>query len=152
MPDLPDQPNCRCFTIPDMGMPDYLRKAPAAAATYEKAKLVPDPSSYADWWQQASVGERKAAVGARRFHAAREKLGREPRWADFLSADGKLVSIHEVRTETSAEREQRLRRVKAVIDHRQTQLELAAGSGPTPPKTVAMVEEALSTLHPGSLP
>jgi len=131
LPDLPDQANCRCYAVPDLGMPDYLKKDPAARSAYEKATaaLVPDPASYADWWKQASPGERKAAVGARRYHAARDKLGREPRWADFLGPDGKLLSVSEIRGETSAEREQRLRQVKATLEHRQTQFEQVASQG-----------------------
>ena len=30
IPDLPDAPNCRCMIVPDLGLPEYIRKDPGA--------------------------------------------------------------------------------------------------------------------------
>ena len=131
IPDLPDQPNCRCGIVPDLGMPDYIRKDPAARASYEKATadLAPDPASYADWWQQASAKERMTAVGVRRYHAAEKALGRKPGWPDFLDPEGRLLSVERIRGEASEDREQRLRRVKAMLEQRKAQFAQAATGG-----------------------
>lgn len=137
MPDLPDAPNCRCFAVPDLGIPDYLKKDPAARSAYEKATaaLVPDPASYADWWQQAKPSERKAAVGAKRFGAVKQRVKREPKWPDFLDPDGKLLTPSEIKAETPDEREQRLRRLKAILDQRRRQYEEVASRGYSTPDT-----------------
>ena len=55
LPDLPDEPNCRCMTIPVLGMPEALRGNRAAQRDWRTAtgKLIPDPAGYLDWFAAA---------------------------------------------------------------------------------------------------
>jgi len=152
IPDLPDAPNCRCGVVPDLGMPEYLRQDPGARAAYEKAAadLVPDPASYADWWQQAGERERMTAVGVRRYHAAEKTLGRKPDWPDLLDPEGKLLSVERIRGEAGEDREQRLRRVSAMLTQRKAQFAQAASGGfggPAPPDPVPPPATGRQEVH-----
>ena len=117
LPDLPDEPNCRCMTIPVLSMPDQFKRDPALRATFETAtgQLIPDPASYTDWWQQAGERERMTAVGVRRYQTARQVLGSAPAWADFLHPDGTLLSTDALKSETPAERAYRRTTVDGVL-------------------------------------
>lgn len=152
LPDLPDQPNCRCGIVPDLGMPDYIRKDPGARAAYESATgdLVPDPASYADWWQQAGEKERMTAVGVRRYRAAARALGRKPEWPDFLDPEGKLLPVERIRLDGPERREQRLRQVTAMLTQRKLLFQQAAALGYRKPMThVTHPERAVAAGEPG---
>jgi len=135
LPDLPDAPNCRCTTIPVLRMPEAFRREPALRATFETAagKLIPDPASYADWWERADTRQRMTAVGVRRYQAVRDLLGREPDWADFLGPDGGLLDVGRLRRETADERAARRMEVEAVLAQRRLAFRQIASRGWTLP-------------------
>mgnify|MGYP003871281769 CR=1 FL=1 len=147
LPDLPDAPNCRCMTIPVLAMPEEFRGDPAARAAFETAagRLIPDPASYADWWERAGRKERSTAVGAKRYQAVRDLVGREPEWTDFLGPDGELLSVAALRSETPARRQERKTEVEAILDARRRMFQSVAsrgyalGSGTARPEVVAAV-------------
>ncbi|MBC7336237.1 MAG: minor capsid protein, partial [Clostridia bacterium] len=109
LPDLPDEPNCRCMTIPVLRPPDVLQKSPDVRAAFqaETKRLIPDPGSYMDWWELASTKERMMAVGTRRYQVMAKLLKRDPEWIDFLAPDGSLLSISQLSNEDAEQRQAR---------------------------------------------
>ncbi len=112
LPDLPDEPNCRCMAVPVLRPPKKI--APEfwqqADQEWEKAQaqgLVPDVDDMAQWWQKAGTKQRQQAVGAQRYRRMKELLGREPDWEDFIDPQGNLMSLADLLAE---EPQQRVRR------------------------------------------
>lgn len=139
LPDLPDQPNCRCFDVPVMKLPEELKDDPNLAAQFQNAagNAIPDPLEYQDWFRTADRPRRELAVGRRRYREMIKKLGREPQWSDFVKPDGTLMPLKELKSESDIERAIRLRYVQDAIAHRRQQIldvkaggfELPAGPG-----------------------
>lgn len=131
LPDLPDAPNCRCMTIPVLKPPEDFRKNQKLAAVFKSAtgELIPDPSSYMDWWERASVQERKIAVGARRYRLLIDRLGRSPEWPDFIDTDGSLLSTEQLRRESVSERKRRKARVLSMLQARQRAFQAVVSQG-----------------------
>lgn len=119
MPALPDEPNCRCMTVPVVDLRQEMRRAsPETREQYAKAmKLSPGPadSSYIDWWRKADREERITAVGAKRYHAAREKLGRNPEWYELIDEAGNLLPPEYILEEPADVRRERIKRIRAMI-------------------------------------
>lgn len=139
LPDLPDEPNCRCMTIPVLQTPEVLRDSPAAMEAFLTAagELVPDPASYSDWWRQATERERMIAVGVKRYQAVRDMLAsgpapRAPEWEDFITPQGKLIPVEKLRAESAEERAARRRRVELVLDQRRRAYQAVASTGLPP--------------------
>jgi len=128
LPDLPDEPNCRCMTIPVLSMPDEFKNEPALRATFETAAgdLIPDPASYTDWWQGAGERERSTAVGVKRYQAVRDRLERKPRWTDFIDADGKLLPVGDLKKESADKRAARIAEVEMVLKKREAFSQIAS--------------------------
>jgi len=152
LPDLPDEPNCRCMTIPVLHMPDVLKDNPQALAAFETATkgLIPDPASYADWWRQASERERMTAVGVRRYQIMRDKLAglpapRTPEWQDFIDHEGRLIPPEKLQAESAEQRAERRRRVDLVLAQREKLFRQATGTGFTQPGKTP-VEQAVLRL------
>lgn len=131
LPDLPDEPNCRCMAIPVLSMPEEFKRDPALRAVFETAagNLIPDPSSYTDWWERAGERERMTAVGMKRYQAVRGRLGREPEWVDFIDAEGKLLPIDKLTSETPAARDERRIEVQTILDARKRMFTAVASRG-----------------------
>ncbi len=136
LPDLPDEPNCRCMTIPVLGVPRELRGDRAAQRAWRTAtgKLIPDPASYLDWWQRATRQQQIAAVGAERFQIVRDALRRqqeprEPEWPDFIDAEGRLLPVERLRRESEEERAARREVVLRVLAERERLFRQATGPG-----------------------
>jgi hypothetical protein len=118
LPDLPDEPNCRCMTVPVLKMEDLARDITLPSAVYTKVVEVPHTpvgAGYTDWWQAASEKERMTAVGVTRYQTAKKILGRAPQWIELINSDGKLLSVEELRRETEEERNTRVAAVKSRI-------------------------------------
>jgi len=122
MPDVPLGPNCRCMVSPVLNPPEEFASDPALRAQFKNASgdLIPDPSAYTRWFDQATQSQRKTAVGVRRYNAAKTRLGREPEWQDLIDEEGKLLSVGRINAETPAERAERRRAVDAMLAQRES--------------------------------
>ena len=131
LPDLPDEPNCRCMTIPVLDVPPAWRDSPAWRTAFETAtgKLIPDPASYEDWWRWADERVRMEAVGIRRYQVLRDKLGRPPDWVDFLGPDGRLLPVDVLRKESPQEHERRRFQIELAITQRRALYQTVASTG-----------------------
>lgn len=152
LPDLPDEPNCRCMTIPVLQMPEVLKDNPQALAAFATATqgLIPDPAGYADWWRRASERERMTAVGVRRYQLMRQKLARlsaprTPEWQDFIDPQGRLIPPEKLRAESPQEYAERRRRVDLLLAQREKLFRQVASTGFTQPGKTP-VEQAILRL------
>jgi SPP1 gp7 family putative phage head morphogenesis protein len=70
LPMLPDEPNCRCYDTPVLHPPEEFKNDPQLQADFQNAagNAIPDPQVYSQWFDQADVGRRKMAVGAKRYN------------------------------------------------------------------------------------
>lgn len=116
LPELPDEPNCRCMTIPVLNMQDIVAETPTlAAGVYTAMAAIPKTpigAGYEDWWKTASEKERMTAVGVNRYRTVKKLLGRDPEWFELIDAEGKLLPVEVLERETQ---EERMKRVEAVI-------------------------------------
>jgi SPP1 gp7 family putative phage head morphogenesis protein len=113
--------NCRCTLAPCMAPPDYLDASAFNLFKDNVNQLVPDPLTYSDWFSRATPRARRAAVGTRRYSAAREVLGHEPGYEHFVdpdAPDGSLLSLDQIRSESVGDRGRRLHRVHSAIKER----------------------------------
>ncbi len=134
LPDLPDEPNCRCFASPILKVPKEIENDPAVAAQFENAarNVIPDPAAYVLWWATADDKARKQAVGARRLSIVTKRLasrGMVPEWEDFLDPDGNLVSIDRLKRQTWKAWDGRKAKVREVIGQRELLLRQIAAAG-----------------------
>jgi hypothetical protein len=120
-------------------------------ATAEK-KLVPDPAIYADWFNALPPEDkrRKAAVGVRRYNTVKDKLGRPPRWEDFLDHEtGDLVPTDTLAQEAPEEAATRTARAVDVVHQRRERVQQVSGFGfeftPNPP-TLDTFRDAVNVL------
>jgi len=118
LPELPDEPNCRCMTVPVLNTSDVIRNTPQiAAVTYAAMATAPTPIAvgYQDWWKSASEKERMTAVGVNRYQVAKKLLRREPQWIELIDTEGKLLPVDVLQRETAEERAKRVAAVKGAI-------------------------------------
>jgi SPP1 gp7 family putative phage head morphogenesis protein len=154
LPDLPDEPNCRCMTIPVLREPESVKAQPEVAAAFrlETKKLVPDPASYMDWWERASTKERMAVVGVKRYQVVQKRLLREPEWIDFLAPDGTLLSVSQLHSETPEERAVRRNKVEAMLAQRRMLLRQVASTGwPEPLRRLPVALRSIAAEEPGAV-
>lgn len=122
LPELPDEPNCRCYDIPVFREPEEFRGNPALLADFRNAggAAIPDPQVYTQWFAKVDRGRRMMAVGVRRYQEVERLLAgrREPQWTDFIDEEGRLLSISELQSEAPDQKAERLRRVDAAIRQR----------------------------------
>ena len=130
--------NCRCWITPIVDVQPQIEDDPAAKKLFTdaEANLVPDPASYADWFANASPGERRKAAGSRRLAVAQDRLPPDQTvsWVDILKLNGELLTAEELFRESE---EARLARVKAVgdlIDRRRELARKIAQFGYLPPE------------------
>lgn len=134
LPILPDEPNCRCWTVPVLVPPDEVANDPALTAVFENTAglNVPDPAAYDRWFDQADEGARKLAVGATRYNDVAGMLDgvRKPEWTDFIDPKtGSLLTRNEIARETGAERETRKKEAEGVFREREALLREVAAKG-----------------------
>ena len=134
LPDLPDEPNCRCYSSPLLKVPAEVENNPAVRAQFENAarNVIPDPAAYVRWWATAGEGERKLAVGARRMTVVSKRLasrGLVPEWEDFLDPTGKLMPIDKLKRQTWKAWDGRKSKVAEMIGKRELVLRQVAATG-----------------------
>jgi len=126
LPDLPDAPNCRCWSAPVLRPPEEFENDPAVRAEFQTAQgaSVPDPAAYDQWFDRVDEGRRKMAVGARSYNTMKEKLAgsRPPEWTDFIQPDGRLLKPKQLREESEFERAKRKEFVRLSIRERENLL------------------------------
>lgn len=132
--------NCRCWLSPVLKPLDSLIKDPLKAAKFQTAagRLVPDPVDYSAWFGQATEKERIQSIGPRRYNTVKQKLDRQPQYADFLDHEsGNLLPIDDLAKETEAEWFARRTDVDKLIAARREQIkEIATFGFEVPPPTV----------------
>jgi len=133
LPQLPDQPNCRCWSTPVLQPPKELENDPDVAAAFanDQGAGIPDPASYDNWFASADRERQIMAVGARRYRAVEDLLRglRPPEWTDFIDEDGKLLPISKINSESPADRATRKFEVGEVIRRRGEQVKAIAAKG-----------------------
>lgn len=133
LPNLPDEPNCRCWSSPVLRPPDDFAKSKAVQASFANAAgaAIPDPSTYDDWFNSVDEGRRKMAVGAERYNIMARALGntRSPEWTDFLYPDGTLLSRSELKNEAPFDRAVRKQFVAQAIQDRKNLIQQVSARG-----------------------
>ena len=133
LPELPDEPNCRGYAVPVLATPAEVRNDPRVAAEFKNvsAAVIPDPSVYSQWFDQADEKRRKDAVGAKRYNAMAQDLrgARPPEWTDFIDGDGRLLSANEIKREHPEARRKRKEAAHTAISRRSKDLAAVAQTG-----------------------
>lgn len=130
--------NCRCYLSPVLEVADHIENDPAAKALFtgNDKKLIPDPVTYAEWWQTATDQEKRWAVGTRRLATVTKMAkGRPVEWADFLNPEtGQLLPVDQLKGETPSERQARVDKVDEVIQQRRELAVQVSRFGYVPPE------------------
>lgn len=136
LPDLPDEINCRCMSVPILEAPEEFLNDPALRKEFvtATADAIPDPAAYSEWFARADTTARLHAVGVRRYAEMQRRLGREPEWIDFVDENGKLLKPSQIRNEGEADRQARRERVAAVMAEREQLYREVYGRGMFLPK------------------
>lgn len=123
LPDLPDEANCRCWSTPVLRPPREIERDPLLSAQFktDQGSGIPDPTSYASWFDQADVTRRQLAVGRKRYEVVRKQYAqiREPEWTDFIDDDGKLVPTATLQSESITKRQARKTRITKMLADRE---------------------------------
>ena len=115
--------NCRCHLSPILAPVQSILDDPTKRAVFTNAhqKLIPDPSTYDEWFNRADVKHRRLAVGARRYETVRSQLrqGEPIAWDLFVDPkDGSLLSIDYLEQEGFWDRAERRAKVQNLINSR----------------------------------
>lgn len=133
MPDLPDEPNCRCWSTPILTPPEELKTDPTLreALRTTSGAGVPDPASYDDWWRNATEPEKKIVVGVKRYNLVRDKVSefRPPEFDDFVDPEGRLLDVEKLASESELDRQARKQRVRSEIERRKRLVEKISERG-----------------------
>ena len=131
--------NCRCTLVPVLAPPSSLPKETGPVFTTAEDKLIPDPTIYADWWQQADDRRRRLAVGSRRYSVAKDVLGHTPRYEHLVDPQtGALLSLDRLRAESPADRLARVALVRGEMAQRRAEIRTVAtwGSATAPERVL----------------
>lgn len=114
MPDLPDEPNCRCMTVPVLVPPRELQDDPAVREAFKHVDNAGsgDAKTHNQWFASATEKQRKQVVGVKRYAEVEQLTGRTPEWSDFIKPDGSLMTLAELKAESVLDRTAR----KLLID------------------------------------
>lgn len=100
---LPDSPNCRCFLSTILTEPNIRTPAQRNALAVLSRSPVPDPQVITDWYANQPESVRRQAVTPKRFNVMRDRLGRDPHWAEVIDpGTGDLLPIAVLQDETQA--------------------------------------------------
>lgn len=126
IPMLPDEPNCRCWSVPVMNPPKEFLEDPLVMAEFKNAAgdVIPSPTTYDRWFSDADPVRRKLAVGTRRYNAMKAKLNdeRDLEWSDFIDDQGRLLPIETIKNESVIERAARKELVAKMIAERRQRI------------------------------
>lgn len=143
LPNLPDAPNCRCWSTPVLRPPKEFEQDPAVQAAFanHQGAVIPDPATYDQWFAGADETRRKLAVGVRRYNAMAGVLGetRAPEWTDFIGPDGALLPIDQLKGESAWDRSVRKASVQQAIDDRRRLLQQVGRTGFVNPSTPSQI-------------
>ena len=76
-----------------------------------------------DWFRAAPVRQRRIAVGAHRYNAARGILGHEPEWHELIRPSGELLTVPELEQESAYGRMERLQNVRTIVANNRANVE-----------------------------
>ena len=144
IPDLPDEPNCRCYSTPVLDPPEEIKNDPRARREFAAANgtKVADPVGYEDWFAGTAIANRQRAVGKQRYNLVKDQLAkiREPEWSDFVDADGVLLPMASLKKESAADRQSRKHAVKLeLIRRRADRVDISRQGFVTPPEQPTLV-------------
>lgn len=117
MPKPPIEPdgsvawNCRCYLSPVFANLENLDKTKFIHNT----NLLPDPLVYQDWWKTATDRQKRIAVGSRRYDAVTKKHGKTASYFHFIDDNGDLLSLDAIATETPADTQTRIMRLRTIM-------------------------------------
>ncbi len=131
LPDLPDAPNCRCMAIPVLAPPKELANDPTIKAAFRSSGGSGDPDTYDQWFKSATPAKRKMVVGVGRYSEIEKQLGerREPRWSDFIDAEGSLLNLDALRNEGPIAKAARVKLIDDTMKARRTALRQVSRTG-----------------------
>jgi SPP1 gp7 family putative phage head morphogenesis protein len=132
LPDLPDQPNCRCMSVPVMAPPAEIESDPKVRAAFAEIQGVgvPDPATHEKWFSKVDQKRRMLVVGVGRYRAIEKLIGqRDPEWSDFINADGELLSVSQLQAESIVDRTIRKQAVQRMMQERGDALQSLATRG-----------------------
>lgn len=72
---------------------------------------------------------------------------REPEWEDFIDAEGRLLAVEHLRSESAEERDQRRRKIDLMLAQRQKLFQHVAGAGAVLPGTTRTEKAILNRDH-----
>jgi SPP1 gp7 family putative phage head morphogenesis protein len=157
LPDLPDEPNCRCTSSPVLRPPKELEKDPVIAASFAQASGPGSlaPESYETWFRDARKPQRQQVVGIDRYDFVEKQLAeiRIPEWSDFIDSNGKLLTIQQLRDETATQRQSRKITVQREIAKRAEALKEIRARGfefPTQKPTLVQGQTFSGVVNPAS--
>jgi SPP1 gp7 family putative phage head morphogenesis protein len=110
-------PNCRCWLSPVLSAPQHILNDPAKMAVFttNAEKVVPDPASYADWFQRTDTRRQKIAVGSRKHDWATKEFGKGFGWEVFITPEGKALTLKALKAESDKRRGERIAKVRATL-------------------------------------
>jgi len=136
LPNLPDAPNCRCWTSPVLEPPEELKsnKQLREALGNSQPAGIPDPTTYDQWFSKADPGRRKIVVGVGRYASLQKRLrsegvDRDLEWSDFIDSEGRLLSTNYLLNESPLEREARKKIVATSIELRREMIRQVSAVG-----------------------
>lgn len=154
LPELPDEPNCRCMTVPVLKINELVGERPTVVAQVSRVMGASAPQmphiGYEDWWKSASERERMTAVGVKRYQTAKEILGRAPEWIELVDRQGRLLPVETLERETAEERHRRVEEIRSqVLQQELAHLGLFRTGGLLPAKLPGAnnQQEALRTIE-----
>ena len=84
----------------------------------------PNPATFSDWFDAADEKRRRLAMGTRRYSYLKDEVGERLEYGHFVEPKtGDLMTMNQLRSEGSAEREARLNQVRQIIQQRRADIE-----------------------------
>lgn len=118
--------HCRCGLSPVLSPNEYLLNDPAKMALFREraGETGPNPATFSDWFDAADEKRRRLAMGTRRYSYLKDEVGERLEYGHFVEPKtGDLMTMNQLRSEGSAEREARLNQVRQIIQQRRADIE-----------------------------
>lgn len=127
----PYRKNCLCFTIPilqDPGGPEYHAEF-GVRLSGGKEIGIRDVGTWQTWFDAQSPGVQQKIIGKRRWMAAASKGLGHPKWENFVTPDGKHLSVRKLLAETPDEIARRIEKVNIIAKIQRQRYEQAWAEG-----------------------